>query len=263
MSYRIRKKGTSSPQAPTQGTPHVPHAASSGAGQIVNQLMTTRRTPVIVTGIIGVILLGGVGLVAHIYSDKKKTEQAAATLETKAEQAFSQSTQDKNQDMSNSEKMFQEVMSKYPDSSSAKVSPLFLASIENQKGNPQEALKWLHIGLEKNSGDTKILPFYYESLGVTFISTKQYDQALAMFQKVLKFPGKVLADAAYFNIGKIYQTLNQPALALLNFQTLVKQFPSSPWAAEAGAYMNQGNPTSAPPLTPSPAVPPSSTPAPK
>lgn len=247
MSYRIRKKGSPSSQTSNPGMPHPSPASSSAAGQVISQLMETRKTPIIVGGIVGVILLGGIGLVAHIYSDKKKAEQSAATLETKAEQSFSQSMQDKTQELSNPQKMFSEVMKNYPDSSSAKIAPLFLASIANQQGHPQKALKWLHTGLEKNAGDTKILPFYYESLGVTFNSTKQYDQALAMFQKVLKFPGKVLADAAYFNIGKIYQALNQPALALLNFQTLVKQFPNSPWAAEAGTYLNQG-PTSAPPL---------------
>ncbi len=251
MSYRIRKKGSSSPQNTNSGTPHTSSASSSAMGQAISQLMDTRKTPIIVSGIIGVIILGGIGLVAHIYSDKKKTEQTAATLETKAEQSFSQNMQDKTQDLSNPQKLFSEVMKSYPDSSSAKIAPLFLASIANQQGHPQEALTWLHTGLEKNAGDTKILPFYYESLGVTFNSTKQYDQALAMFQKVLKFPEKVLADAAYYNIGKIYQSLNQPALALLNFQTLVKKFPNSPWAAEAGTYLNQG-PTSAPPLKQTP-----------
>lgn len=260
MAYRIRKKGPGQPATPSSPVPHTPHASPNGStgNRLPGFLDDRKKNPLIVAGIVGLVVLAGVGLVAHIYSDKKKTEQKAASLETQAEQMFSKSMQDKNSDWNKIDLLFEDVVKKYPDSASAKVAPLFLASIQNQLGQPQKAVNWLHEGLEKNSGDTKILPFYYESLGVTFMSTKQYDQALAMFQKVIKFPGKTLADAAYYNIGKVYELLNQPALAILNYRKLQKKFPSSPWASEAEAYIRKQNPTESsppPPLSSAPPLP--------
>lgn len=254
MSYRIRKKSSESNEPQSPASRPSASGGQSGSGQVLNSMMERKKNPVIVGGVVGLVLLAGAGLVAHIYSDKKKTEQNAATIETKAEQLFSQGMQDKKVDMNKVFAMFESVVKKYPDSSSAKVAPLFLASLQNQMGHPQDAVQWLHTGLEKNAGDTKILPFYYESLGVTFMSSKQYDQALAMFQKVIKFPGKILADAAYYNIGKVYENLNQPALAILNYRKLQKKFPNSPWAAEANTYINKQNPMAspAPSLSPAP-----------
>ncbi len=261
MSYRIRKKSSEHNESPMTGSSHSMTGGKSGQNQILNSMMEKKRNPIIVAGIVGLVLLGGAGLVAHIYSDKKKAEQNAATIETNAEQLFSQGMQDKKVDLGKVSSMFESVVKKYPDSSSARIAPLFLASIQNQMGHPQNAVQWLHTGLEKNAGDTKILPFYYESLGVTFMSGKEYDQALAMFQKVIKFPGRILADAAYYNIGKVYELLNQPALAILNYRKLQKKFPNSPWATEANAYINKQNPMASPssaaPATPAPAIPPS------
>ncbi|MHB1286855.1 MAG: tetratricopeptide repeat protein [Leptospirales bacterium] len=259
MSYRIRKK-SSEQNEPQSSGPVTSSGGKAGVNPLLAGLMEKKRNPIIVSGIVGLLLLSGAGLVWHIYSDKKAAEQKAATIETNAEQLFSQGMQDKKVDLGNVTAMFKSVVTKYPDSASAKIAPLFLASLQNQMGHPQDAVQWLHTGLEKNSGDTKILPFYYESLGVTFMSTKQYDQSLAMFQKVIKFPGKILADAAYYNIGKVYELLNQPALAILNYRKLQKKFPNSPWAAEANTYINKQNPMGSPSpstMSPSSGMPPS------
>jgi predicted negative regulator of RcsB-dependent stress response len=260
VAYRIRKKGSTDQPAtlPHPGTSSVSSNGSSGGRPLPGFLDDRKKNPLIVAGLVGLVALAGVGLVWHIYSDKKKKEQQAAALETRAEQMFSKNMQNKKADWASIDQLFEKVVKDYPDSSSAKVAPLFLASIQNQLAQPQKAVNWLHEGLEKNSGDTKILPFYYESLGVTFMSMKEYDQALAMFQKVTKFQGKTLADAAYYNIGKVYELLNQPALAILNYRKLQKKFPSSPWASEAEAYIKQQNPTASsppPPLTPPPVTP--------
>ncbi|AFS53618.1 YfgM family protein [Leptospirillum ferriphilum] len=262
MAYRIRKKGSTDQPAtpPRPGTSTISSNGSAGSRPLPGFLDDRKKNPLIVAGLVGLVALAGVGLVWHIYSDKKKKEQEAAALETHAEQMFSKNMQNKKADWSSIDQLFEKVVKDYPDSSSAKVAPLFLASIQNQLAQPQKAVNWLHEGLEKNSGDTKILPFYYESLGVTFMSMKEYDQALAMFQKVIKFQGKTLADAAYYNIGKVYELLNQPALAILNYRKLQKKFPSSPWASEAEAYIKQQNPTASSP--PPPLTPPQVTPAP-
>ncbi len=264
MAYRIRKKGSTDQPAASSSHPGASPISSNGSAgtrPLPGFLDDRKKNPLIVAGLVGLVALAGVGLVWHIYSDKKKKEQESAALETRAEQMFSKNMQNSKVDWTPIDQLFEQVVKNYPDSSSAKVAPLFLASIQNQIAQPQKAVNWLHEGLEKNSGDTKVLPFYYESLGVTFMSMKEYDQALAMFQKVTKFPGKILADAAYYNIGKVYELLNQPALAILNYRKLQKKFPSSPWSSEAEAYIKQQNPTASappPPLT----TPPPITPAP-
>ena len=229
MAYRIRKKASqdSTPEPPAPPSPPRSFSSFSGSGPSRNAWGFA--------GAIVLVILIGIGVVYHIHSDKMKTESEAAALETQAEQLYSKGQQTNGPELQKAKEAFEEVMKKYKDTKSARIAPLFLASIENIQtpGNSAKALAWLHQGLDMNAGNMKLLPFYYESMGVTLMSAHQYDQALAMFQKVIAFPEKILADAALFNIGKIYENLNQPALAIVNYKKLVKEFPSSPWAAES------------------------------
>jgi tetratricopeptide (TPR) repeat protein len=247
MAYRIRKKAEKDSNPEPSAPPQPPRSFSSFSGP------GPSRNAWGFAGAILLVILIGIGVVYHIHSDKTKMESAAAALETKAEQLYSRGQQTNGSELVQAKQDFEEVMRKYKDSKSARIAPLFLASIENIQtpGNSSKALVWLHQGLDMNAGNMKLLPFYYESMGVTLMSAHQYDQALAMFQKVIAFPDKILADAALFNIGKIYENLNQPALAIVNYKKLVKEFPSSPWAAESEPFLMKNGIT--PPATTSPA----------
>ncbi len=247
MAYRIRKKAAqdSNPEPPAPPPTSRSFSSFSGPGPSRNAWGFA--------GAILLVILIGIGVVYHIHSDKTKMESAAVALETKAEQLYSRGQQTNGPELEQAKKDLVEVMTKYKDTKSARIAPLFLASIENIQtpGNSSKALAWLHQGLDMNAGNMKLQPFYYESMGVTLMSAHQYDQALAMFQKVIAFPEKILADAALFNIGKIYESLNQPALAIVNYKKLVKEFPSSPWAAESEPFLMKNGIT--PPATTSPA----------
>ncbi len=252
MGYRIRKK------TEIFATPRQDAQTNAGTSKppIMGGPVDKTKISLTIAGSIALILLVGTGLVSHIISDKKKKEADAATLEVSAEQQYSKGQHGDLGALDKAKSMFKEVYTKYSDTKSAAVAPLFIAAIDNRQGKPQNAINWLHTGLQKNTGNTRILPLYYESMGNTFTSTKEYDQALAMYQKVIKFPEKVLADAAYFNIGMIYETLKQPALALINFQKLSKEFPNSPWSAEAAPYLQRnGMPSSQMAPAPLPATP--------
>ncbi len=254
MAYRIRKKNTpenaSSPVSSTPGTPPVPPRVEALADRISG--MGPSKNAWGFVGTILFILLVGVGIVYHIHSKKVAKESEAAALETKAEQLYSRGQQTNGPELVEAKKLLEQVMSSYPDTPSSHVAPLFLASIINIQ-SPQDsskAIEWLHRGLDMNAGNMKLLPFYYESMGLTMMSAHQYDQAIAMFQKVTEFPEKTLADAALYNIGKTYEILNQPALAIINYKKLVKEFPSSPWAAESEPFLMKNGVT--PPATTQP-----------
>lgn len=75
-------------------------------------------------------------------------------------------------------------MEKYKDTSSSRIAPLFLASIANIQNpkDPSKALAWLHQGLDRNASNMKLLPFYYESMGVTLMSSRQFDQPSPCFK---------------------------------------------------------------------------------
>lgn len=246
MAYRIRKKAdnaTDSADLPMGTPPPKPLPVSPRANA---------RSTWAFGGAIAVVLLTGIGILAHIHSNKTKSEAKAAAIETQAEQLYSQGERNNGPELSQARTLLEQVMSTYKNTSSSRIAPLFLASISNIQNpkDPNKAMAWLHQGLDRNSGNLKILPFYYESMGVTLMSSAQYDQALAMFQKVVAFPDKILADAALYNIGKIYQDLNQPALAIINYKKLISEFPSSPWAAESEPFLMKNGIT--PPTAPMP-----------
>jgi len=247
MAYKIRKK--ISPETPFSPESS-PLSAPSKPPLPLSPLQASRNAWMF-GGVILLVLLIGVGVVYHIHSNKVKTEASAAALETHGEQLYSQGQRGNGPELLKAQKLFEEVMEKYKDTSSSRIAPLFLASIANIQNpkDPSKALAWLHQGLDRNASNMKLLPFYYESMGVTLMSSRQFDQALAMFQKVVAFPDKILADAALYNIGKIYEDLNQPALAIVNYKKLVAEFPSSPWAAESEPFLLKNG------ITPPPAAP--------
>ncbi len=254
MAYRIRKKNTPDngpvSAAGTSGEPPLPPRVEAMAGKLTGA--GSSRNAWGFAGTILFILLVGTGVVYHIHSKKVAKESDAAAVETKAEQLYSRGQQTNGPELVEAKKLLEQVMSTYPETPSARVAPLFLASIINIQ-TPQDsakAIEWLHRGLDLNAGNMKLLPFYYESMGLTMMSAHQYDQAIAMFQKVTEFPGKILADAALYNIGKTYEILNQPALAIINYKKLVKEFPSSPWAAESEPFLMKNGVT--PPATTQP-----------
>jgi len=250
MAYRIRKKTTQEPSLPSPEAPSR-FTLPSGPEKSLSPLQASRNAWMF-GSVILLVLLVGVGVVYHIHSNKTKKESLAAGLETKAEQLYSQGQRGNGPQLAEAQKLFVQVMEQYKDTSSSRIAPLFLASISNIQNpkDPSKALVWLHQGLDRNSGNMKLLPFYYESMGVTLMSSRQFDQALAMFQKVIAFPDKILADAALYNIGKIYEDLNQPALAIVNYKKLVAEFPSSPWAAESEPFLMKNGIT--PPSAPAP-----------
>ncbi|MGC8500809.1 MAG: tetratricopeptide repeat protein [Leptospirales bacterium] len=252
MAYRIRKKNTSGNESgpPESPTPSVSARTESMGARLSG--VSSSRNAWGFAGTILLVLLIGIGVVYHIHSKKVARESAAAALETKAEQLYSQGQQTNGPELVKAKELLLKVMSSYEGTASSRVAPLFLASIINIQ-TPQDsakAIEWLHRGLDKNAGNMKLLPFYYESMGLTMMSSRQYDQAIAMFQKVTAFPSKVLADAALYNIGKTYEILDQPALAIINYKKLVSEFPSSPWAAESEPFLMKNGVT--PPATTQP-----------
>lgn len=248
MAYKIRKKSSPEPQ----GQPSPPTPAPGMSRGTFPSIPPGKSAWAFVL-VIFLVILTGTGIVYHIHSNKKKAEASGAALETNAEQLYSRGERNNGPQLAQAKAMFEDVMKKYKDTSSSRIAPLFLASIENIQ-NPKDsgkAMAWLHLGMDRNAGNMKLLPFYYESMGVTLMSAHQYEQALAMFQKVIAFPEKILADAALYNIGKIYQDLNQPALAIINYKKLVAEFPSSPWAAESQPFLMKNGisaPTTAAPM---------------
>lgn len=71
-------------------------------------------------------------------------------------------------------------------------------------------------------------------VGVQYFRLKWYPGAIGRLEPLLKNdPGYTNRDAAYFYLGESYMKMNQPAAALPEFETIVKEFEQSEYLERA------------------------------
>lgn len=72
-------------------------------------------------------------------------------------------------------------------------------------------------------------------VGKFYLKTGKYSAAIGRFEEALKaFPKLARRDEVLYNLGRAYQQAGQQPKAKESFERLVKDFPSSQFAADAG-----------------------------
>jgi outer membrane protein assembly factor BamD len=72
-------------------------------------------------------------------------------------------------------------------------------------------------------------------VGKFYLKTDKYTAAIGRFEEALKaFPGQPRRDEALYNLGRAYRQAGQQSKATESFERLVKEFPTSQFAADAG-----------------------------
>jgi len=76
-------------------------------------------------------------------------------------------------------------------------------------------------------------------LGECLYAQKQYENALAEFQKVLAYPYTTKADAAQFKIGMCCLQMGKNAEAREEFNRLIAAYPDSKYVSRARAHLDK------------------------
>lgn len=86
---------------------------------------------------------------------------------------------------------------------------------------------------DKFSGDKGVLPLVYQKLSSAYFKTGQKDKALDVLGKLAKVNNGIFKDTAMILEARYYDSAGEKEKAQERYRSIVSDFPSSPWSAEA------------------------------
>ena len=117
---------------------------------------------------------------------------------------------------------FDEVIGKFPRTSSGKLSLLYKGNLHLRLAEFEEAIKAYQTFLEKAGKEKLYRLFAMEGLGLAYQGKKDYENALQTYQRILEMGDSVQLAGAYLNIGLCYEKLGKNKEALENYKVFLK-----------------------------------------
>jgi tetratricopeptide (TPR) repeat protein len=117
---------------------------------------------------------------------------------------------------------FNELITKFPQTSSGKFSFLYKGNIHLRLGEFEEATKSYQTFLQKGGKEKLYRAFAMEGLGYSYEGKKNYEKALEAYQKLLQEGEGFQLANAYLNIGRCYEKLGKNKEALENYKAFLK-----------------------------------------
>lgn len=117
---------------------------------------------------------------------------------------------------------FNEVITKFPRTSSGKFSFLYMGNIHLRLSEFEEATKSYQTFLQKAGKEKFYRIFAMEGLGYAYEGKKDYEKALQAYQKILEEGESFQLGNAYLNMGRCYEKLGKNKEALENYKAFLK-----------------------------------------
>jgi tetratricopeptide (TPR) repeat protein len=117
---------------------------------------------------------------------------------------------------------FDEVITKFPRTSSGKLSLLYKGNVHLRLGEFEEAIKAYQTFLEKAGKEGLYRLFAMEGLGFAYQGKKDYENAVRTYQKMLEMGDSAQTVDAYLNIGFCYEKLGKNKEALESYKEFLK-----------------------------------------
>ena len=192
----------------------------------------TEKALLFITHHIKQIVAGGIIVFIVILSifffykwEKQKEENAYRQFGLAME--FLQMVSSPNQERSPSEyknvlEKFDEVITKFPRTSSGKLSFLYKGNIHLRLSEFEEAIKAYQTFLSKSGKEKLYRLFALEGLGYAYEGKKDYEKAIQTYQKILEMGEGFQLGDAYLNMGLCYEILGKNKEALENYKAFLK-----------------------------------------
>jgi len=155
--------------------------------------------------------------------------------------------------------IFRKILADFPRSTVAPQAAYLLGNALSDLKDWDGAVKTYQDFLIGYGTHRALLPLVYQRLAYAQLAQGKVEEAEKTLTAVVQINGAPNRDQALFELGKIDETLKRPEGALAHYQEIVKNHPSSPFAAEASVRIKtlDARKASAPPAEPaaSPAAP--------
>lgn len=117
---------------------------------------------------------------------------------------------------------FDEVITKFPRTSSGRFSLLYKGNIHLRLGAFDEAIKAYQAFLQKAGKEKLYRLFAMEGLGYAYEGKKDYEKALEAYKKIVEMGDHFQMAGAHLSMGRCYEKLGKKKEALDNYQAFLK-----------------------------------------
>lgn len=181
-------------------------------------------------GIIGVIIIIGLIFSGIKYSGYVKevnaSELTASIVQTYVDNV--RAGNDKAYEVAALE--FEKLAAKYGNTKNGNYAKMTFANISYEAGQYETALKYYQQVLSYYSANPVLSSTIQSSIGYCYAAMEDYDNAAAAFQKVVDKPNGVLKADALYNMGVIYDKLNEPQRSKAVYDRIGQEFSDSLYA---------------------------------
>ena len=123
---------------------------------------------------------------------------------------------------------FDEVLKKYSSTKAAQLSLPLYADMSYREGSYDKAIELYERALKGFSQvDSPLQRLIWNGLGYSYEGKEDYKSASQYFQKITDSEGDFLKADAYFNLGRMFEAINNPKKAREAYSSLVKDYPGS------------------------------------
>jgi tetratricopeptide (TPR) repeat protein len=162
------------------------------------------------------------------YFSNLSERRAYAVFDQGLDQYMSQAPGEKSPHLQESAKeRFIQVLDKYPSTRAAELSLPLYADITYAEGAYDKAIELYQKALEVVSQDDILQRLIWNSLGYAYEGKKDYATAAQYFKKITTSEGTFLKAEAYFNLGRMYEAMNNQEGARKAYNDLVKDYPGA------------------------------------
>ena len=197
----------------------------------------TERTFIFITHHSKSIVIGGIIILVLVLSiffllrwEKKNEEKANQMLNLAIEtyQIVSGPYQEGSlEDHRNVLEKINEVINKFPRTSSGKLSILYKGNLHLRLGEVDEAIKAYETFIQKSGKEKLYRLFAMEGLGYSYEEKKDYDRAINAYQKISQLGEDFQSANVYLGMGRCYEKLGKYQEALENYKNFLKVSPKS------------------------------------
>jgi tetratricopeptide (TPR) repeat protein len=226
MSYRIRLPSKSDPIDQT-------HLLTG----LERFWLTVQENRLAVAVGIAVVCVA-VAIVAGVLWYEHETAQKALALYREATEHYltrpADRPQQADQNLKQALAMYQQVVQDYPRTTVAPVALYQLANAYVQVNDFDAAIEAYKRFALLYPSQAMLLSLVQQRLGYAYLLKGDREQAVKAFAAVLDMPGALNKDHVLFELAKLEEAQSRPEGALAHYQELMKAYPNSPFASEAG-----------------------------
>ena len=108
-------------------------------------------------------------------------------------------------------------------------------------GDYNNAIKAYLIFIDKYKNEEEVLPLVYQKLVANYIKAGKGDEVIKTLNALAQFKNGIFKDTALIFEAQYYESAGKQEDAVKKYKELIKDFPLSPWGAEAKARTEMKN----------------------